>query len=121
MVALQKDTRVLTTRDFRKNYCFYHSHASGLRVADVRILCYRGQNQNPRWTDLESEKYFVLRTVHADTSNITEALKPQQGQSGTYYRLVFEMVLSLGLTELKAQIAWFENGVEQRGLAELVY
>jgi hypothetical protein len=56
-----------------------------------------------------AEKYFTLCTVHADTSTIAEALKPQRGQSGTYYRLDFEMILSFGLTELKAQIAWFEN------------
>jgi hypothetical protein len=47
--------------------------------------------------------------VHADTSEIVKALKPRKGQGGTYYRLEFEMVMSFGLTELKAQIAWLEN------------
>ncbi|KAJ7681552.1 hypothetical protein B0H14DRAFT_3678127 [Mycena olivaceomarginata] len=59
--------------------------------------------------------------VHADTSEIVKALKPRKGQGGTYYRLEFEMVMSFGLTELKAQIAWLENDVEKRGPAELVY
>jgi hypothetical protein len=68
----------------------------------------RSEERNINKTNT-AEKYFVLCTVHADTSNIAEALKPQQGKSGTYYRLDFEMVLSFGLTELKAQIAWFEN------------
>ncbi|KAF8160149.1 hypothetical protein K438DRAFT_1921672 [Mycena galopus ATCC 62051] len=117
---LTKDTRVLATREFRKSYFFIESDPFLLRTADIPILCYRGQDQDPRWTDIESEQYSVLCTVHADTSKIAEALNPQQGQSGTYYRLGIEMILSFGLTELKAQIAWVEN-FARRGPAELVY
>ncbi|KAJ6535550.1 hypothetical protein B0H19DRAFT_1271293 [Mycena capillaripes] len=110
---LTKDTRVLAITEFRKPYFFVDNYPFRLRSADIQILCYRGQNQDPRWTDIES--------VHADTSVISETLRPQLGQSGIYYRLDIEMILSFGLTELKAQIAWVENGVGKRGPAELVY
>jgi hypothetical protein len=51
----------------------------------------------------------VLCTVHADTSKIAKTLQRKLGFSGVYYRLDLEVILSFGLTEVKAQIAWVEN------------
>jgi len=31
-----------------------------------------------------------------------------------FYRYRFDLFILFGLTELKAQVAWFENGVEKR-------
>ncbi|KAJ6473428.1 hypothetical protein C8R47DRAFT_1324501 [Mycena vitilis] len=88
---------------------------------DIEILCYQGQDPDPRWIDIESEKYRILCKVHADTSKTADTLKPQYGQSGSNYKLEFDVVLFLALAELSAQICWIENGVEKRGPAEIVY
>jgi len=40
----------------------------------------------------------------------------------TYYKAEYDIVLSFGLTELKAQVAWRdENGTEQRSAAKIIY
>lgn len=44
-------------------------------------------------------------------------LPPKEEQSlghGTYYKVNFSVVLNLNATELKAQVAWDENGEERR-------
>ncbi|KAJ6458048.1 hypothetical protein C8R47DRAFT_1246793 [Mycena vitilis] len=111
--CILKKCRTPTT-EFRKSYVKMGSRLSVLRSVAIEILRYEGQEEDPRWLDVDSEKYPVLCKVHADTSKVLKALKPQQGQSGAYYRLEIDVVLSFGLTELKAQISWVENGVENR-------
>ncbi|KAF5354413.1 hypothetical protein D9758_010769 [Tetrapyrgos nigripes] len=47
--------------------------------------------------------------------------KAKRRGPGDYYHLAYSIVLSFGLTELKAQIARDEDGVEKRGQAEIIY
>jgi len=118
---LHQNTRVSETQEFRRGYTKLKSDRSELSHVKIPIICYRGQSQEPRWTDLEPEQYQLLCTVHADTSGIAKNVPQLLGLKGMYYRLDLDVVLSFGLTEMKAEIAWAENGVEQRGPAELVY
>ena len=57
--------------------------------------------------------YSTLCYVHADTSQIAKTLKPVQSQrfadTSLFFRMDFDIILSFGLTEFKAQIAWREN------------
>lgn len=47
---------------------------------------------------------------------------PQTAPSGAeFYRIDYDVVLLFGLTELKAQISWMENGVEMRTPASIAY
>jgi len=39
----------------------------------------------------------------------------------TFYRLDYELVLLFGLTEMKAQVVYKDNGVEERTAAKIVY
>ncbi|KAJ6605464.1 hypothetical protein DFH09DRAFT_204052 [Mycena vulgaris] len=120
---MHKNIRVLETTEFREPYhrnCT-SNNSSDTRAVDIPILRYHGSNADPQWIDIDSDKYSVLCTVHADTSKLANTLRRLEGRLGPYYQLDFEVVLSFGLTELKAQIAWVENGVEKRGPAELVY
>jgi len=41
--------------------------------------------------------------------------------SAYYYQFDFEVVMLFGGTELKAYVAWKENGVERRSPASIVY
>ncbi|KAF7362770.1 hypothetical protein MVEN_00626700 [Mycena venus] len=118
---LHKNTRVSETREYRKSYRMLRNNTSELRAVEIPIRCYQGQSQTPSWMDVEPEQYRVLCTVHADTSKIAKTLQRKMGLNGVYYGLEIDVVLSFGLTELKAQIAWIENGVEKRGPAKLVY
>ncbi|KAJ7841612.1 hypothetical protein B0H14DRAFT_1043954 [Mycena olivaceomarginata] len=118
---LLKNIPISETREYRESYWKLKNNPSELQMVKVPILSYRGQNPAPRWTDVEPEQYKVLCTVHADTSKIAKTLQRKLGFSGVYYRLDLEVILSFGLTEVKAQIAWVENGVEKRGPATLVY
>ncbi|KAJ7157441.1 hypothetical protein C8R46DRAFT_1226024 [Mycena filopes] len=118
---LKKDIRVSVNREFRQTYWQRDHDRANLGTVVVPILCYQGEDKDPRWMDIEADKYPVLCTVNADTSQIAKTLKAERGPSGIYYTRGFDVVLSLGLTELKAEIAWIENGVEKRGPAQLVY
>ncbi|KAJ6626671.1 hypothetical protein B0H10DRAFT_1998098 [Mycena sp. CBHHK59/15] len=134
---LAKNTRVLEITEFRQSYTRDATDRSMLTATAIPILRYLGKDEDPRWTDInpgesfhkrtgvnlrsQPGKYSVVCTVHADTSQIANTLKPCVGLRRIYYRLNIDVVLSFGLTELKAQISWVENGVEKRGLAELMY
>ncbi|RXW16089.1 hypothetical protein EST38_g9765 [Candolleomyces aberdarensis] len=90
---------------------------------DEVIFSYRGANPNPEWFSDEPDQYAVECTVKADISMV----KPEQSISYTngrvrvLYQIDFDIVLLFGLTELKAQIAYMENGVEKRGPATVRY
>ncbi|KAJ7698158.1 hypothetical protein B0H16DRAFT_1668927 [Mycena metata] len=111
---LYKNTRVSETQQYRQHYYKMKNDPDGLNLVRIHIMCYRGQDPNPCWTDVEPEQYSVLFTVHADTSEITPILPCKFGANGAYYCLEIDVVLSFGLTELKAEISWNENGVEKR-------
>lgn len=118
---LMKNVRVSETTEFRERYVQLHKDRLQLQAASIELSRYIGEDEDPRWTDIDPDDYPVLCQVHADTSQAAKNLRPRMGQLGLYYCLDIEVVLSFGLTELKAQIAWFENGIEKRGPAELVY
>ena len=52
--------------------------------------------------------YSPLCVVKADTTELCKSLRPQAG-AATFYMIDFEVVLALGLTELKAHICWEED------------
>ncbi|KAJ7214941.1 hypothetical protein GGX14DRAFT_609817, partial [Mycena pura] len=106
---LLKNVRVSETKEFRKSYSVLKGAVSQLSAVDINILRYRGVCKDPQWLDIDPDNYGVLCTVRADTSKIAKTLKPRHGQRGVYYDLQIDVVLSFGLTELKAQIAWVEN------------
>ncbi|KAI0656117.1 hypothetical protein C8Q70DRAFT_1056983 [Cubamyces menziesii] len=86
----------------------------------VEVLCYRGKDANPQWLDVDPELYIPLCTIAADTSRVLK--KPKRGQSReVYYAQEFDVVLICGYTQLKAQIRWYEDGVECRGPANIIY
>ena len=52
--------------------------------------------------------YSTLCHIKADTAELCASLEPQVGVT-TYYEMPFDIVLSLGLTELKAYVCWKED------------
>jgi hypothetical protein len=55
-----------------------------------------------------ADKFEILCDVRADLSSAP--YQTRQGISGrTYYKRAYDMILLVGLTELKAQIAWIDS------------
>ncbi|KAF5317360.1 hypothetical protein D9611_003531 [Ephemerocybe angulata] len=117
---LPKNTRVKSDREFRRSFETTAAHRVGLRSHEVDILSYRGSSANPEWIDDDTDLYPAVCTVKADTSSLTPRVRTSP-RGLKYYAISFDVVLLFGLTELKAQIAYKENGVERRGPAEVVF
>ncbi|EPQ55253.1 hypothetical protein GLOTRDRAFT_129538 [Gloeophyllum trabeum ATCC 11539] len=88
---------------------------------ETDIVTYNGNVTQPKWTDVDFASYHTLCTVSADVSEIAQKLPPKGPKKRRYYRFDFKIVLQFGLTELKAQIAWTENGKERRSPASIAY
>jgi len=58
-------------------------------------------------TDGLTGMFSEICTVEADTSRVPRT--PLRGKRGIFYRREFEIILSFGLTELKAQLSWKED------------
>ncbi|KAF8629982.1 hypothetical protein AX15_003171 [Amanita polypyramis BW_CC] len=119
-VILKKGTRVSEDKEFRRSY--HVESAIPIRSRTEEIMCYRGRRDEPKWLDVEQYNYSPVCSIVADTSSIPDSETTQHSAAGIrYYRKEFEIILLFGMTELKAQIAWTENGVEKRSPATIVY
>ncbi|KAF8632437.1 hypothetical protein AX15_001880 [Amanita polypyramis BW_CC] len=126
-VILSKGTQVSETTEFRRSYWYTSTTRDTLCHVKNEIHSYRGSVKIPRWMDIDKDSYFKHCVVEADTTRLSELLEPQYPSTGkrkskrVFYELKYDIILSFGLTELKAQIAWIENGQEKRGRARVVY
>ncbi|CAA7260294.1 unnamed protein product [Cyclocybe aegerita] len=120
-VILRKDTAVHETEEFRQSFKELVQHQTSLRVLSAEIRSFRGVRKDPRWIDEGEDSYHSLCRIEADVSNHQAPLKYSPESDTFYYEVHFDIILSLGLTEFKASIAWKENGVEKRSPARMVY
>ncbi|KAF8632452.1 hypothetical protein AX15_001886 [Amanita polypyramis BW_CC] len=121
---LAKGTAVSEETEFRKSY--FHElprhEFDTCKSLSVSLKCYRGRASTPpKWMDVTPEHFYDTCEVTADLSSFKRHLKPLQNGRREYYRFEMDVVLLFGLTELKAQIAWMENGMEKRSGASVVY
>ncbi|KAF7296192.1 MYND-type domain-containing protein [Mycena chlorophos] len=118
---LRRDVKVDETKEFRASFGRKARDVTHLMDLEVDILKYTGFELSPRWMDVDRDKYSKLCAIKADVTNAARNLRPRIGPSGVYYQSNFDVVLSFGLTELTAQLAWWEDGEEKRGEAEVIY
>ena len=115
------------TTEFRKSFRYSRSYRSDLESCEIPISCYRGTNATPRWKDVDSgqfciywcdfstdillspENYSQLCIITADLQPLAVHTTNPAGTS--FYKVELDIVLSFGLTELKAQIAWRDKKV----------
>ncbi|KAI5897252.1 uncharacterized protein SCHCODRAFT_0107470 [Schizophyllum commune H4-8] len=117
-------TQVTETQDFKVPFMQLHDQLGPFQryTISAPIQVYRGEMHHPLWTDVDSNNFSVLCTVNADVTSAVVRLPPRRAADGhIYYQLNYDVVLLFGLTELKAQLRWLENGVERRTHAEVVY
>ncbi|KAF7324469.1 hypothetical protein MKEN_00487500 [Mycena kentingensis (nom. inval.)] len=104
--ATHRDVRVAETKEFRESYFKTSTSRTDLGRIQIELLRYAGSDDDVKWMDKPAD-FLTLCKISADTTSIARNLKPQQSRPGeSYYILYLEVVLSFGLTELKAEIAW---------------
>ncbi|KAG2129869.1 uncharacterized protein EDB93DRAFT_1095170 [Suillus bovinus] len=114
---LAKGTAVSETKEFSKSFITEVVDRSACNMIATEIVCYRGDNPNPRWTDSEPSMFSTLCNVHADTSKVASSISPRRGYAGLqFYRQEFSIILMFGLTELQAQLSWKEDVSASRDL-----
>ncbi|KAF9444527.1 hypothetical protein P691DRAFT_736327 [Macrolepiota fuliginosa MF-IS2] len=118
---LQRNTQVSEAQEFRSAYIKRNLNPWNLKSLGAEIMCYRGHlgPEKFQFIDNDPGNYHQLCVVKADLENIPVPLC--FGPRGLYYQVTIDIVLLFGLSELKAQIAWMEDGEEKRGPAEIVY
>ncbi|KAF5321819.1 hypothetical protein D9619_002183 [Psilocybe cf. subviscida] len=120
-VILPKNTQVSETKEFRGTYSLKSESKAQIQHVTDSIWCYRGTKPNPRWTDIDADRYTKLCTIEIDLSHLPLSPITKPGSTAVYYGVDYDIVLQFGLTELKAQLAWDENGIEKRSPTKIVY
>ncbi|KAJ7097499.1 hypothetical protein C8R43DRAFT_261712 [Mycena crocata] len=120
---LPRGVQVCETQEFKQDYFMRNEDCAALDHFSLDLFIYLGSD-NPRWMDIDDELFKPICTIEADTSRLIK--HPTYRRIGgrpasVFYELKFNVILSFGLTELKAQIAWSENGVEKRGPVDISY
>ena len=88
-------------------------------------MCFRGSRPDPKWLDEEkgmstfsgyvevrltyTDMYSTLCHVQANLTNVPKLKVFSRHLDSIFYRITFDIILSFGLTEFKACIAWEEN------------
>ncbi|KAF9523664.1 hypothetical protein CPB83DRAFT_862443 [Crepidotus variabilis] len=120
--VLKKDTQVTEEQEFRHSLTRTSTSATdtALNKAEVSFMCYRGEVKDPKWLDVDADNYTTLFTLSTNSESVPR--KTQRTSSGkTFYSVEYEVVILFGLTELQAQLRWFDKGVEKRSAASMIY
>ena len=122
-VALQ-GTKVLEDHEIRHKFC-WPSEGAPLQHVSSTVAKYTGSLAAPEWEDVEQGKLFrfssylvqgaqsqkdkfeTLCHVKADVSTAPCSSSFATGRAG--YRRDCDIVLLVGLTELKAQVSWIDS------------
>lgn len=121
---LGKGQVVLQETEFRKTYSQEcpRDLFDLVNSVSLDLKCYCGHGARPpRWMDSEPEFFEDNCEVKANLASLKHHLQPRRNGTREYYSFELDVVLVFGSNELKAQIAWMENGVEKRGPASIVY
>ncbi|KAF5320698.1 hypothetical protein D9619_002170 [Psilocybe cf. subviscida] len=121
--VLPRDTTVTETQEFRNTYSVLFDQRP--TTFSLTVMCYRGalrMERNVEYpTGQEKALFSTLCYVEADVSRAFIQSGNAVGSRKPYHQVEVDVILSLGLTELKASVSWTENGVEKRGPAKLVF
>ncbi|KAF9025803.1 hypothetical protein BDZ89DRAFT_1068051 [Hymenopellis radicata] len=121
-VILPKNTKVSEVQEFREPFHQSNEVLSKLHSIQSDILYYKGSLSHPKWIDVEPDMFPSVCIVTADTSKAAKSLPLKRRADGKpYFVLNYDIILLFGGTEITAQVAWKEKGVEKRGPARIVY
>jgi len=83
------------------------------------VVCYKGKMDTPGWEDEDPSNFKKLCRVSVDLSHLP--LEPRVKDGTTYFVAKYWVGLLFNSAELKAQVSWLEDGVEQQSPASLVF
>ncbi|KAF9047819.1 hypothetical protein BJ165DRAFT_1527082 [Panaeolus papilionaceus] len=111
---LSKNVLVTEAQQFIEHYHHDSLYKESLRRIKVPITSYRGNIRNIGWLDEDPAMFHTLCYVSADTTAMSRTLTAKNyitpyGATVPYYELCFEIVLTVGKTELTAHVAWMEE------------
>jgi len=120
-VLLPTNTQVSETKEFRRAHYWEFDNLSGLSTASTAVWGYKGTVSDAAFMDVNTSLYSQLCTIEVDLSHLKPTPKNVNASNSTYYKVDYELIMLFGGTELKAQLAWKEHGVEKRSPAKIVY
>lgn len=124
-LTASQGTKVLEDYGVRRSF-HYTTEGDPRRQASYSVIKYTGAQNSPRWTDVEqgtvfgssndffeghqsqADKFEKLCKVRADISTAPHETKRNK-TGNTCCTRDFEVILLVGFTELKAQIAWIDS------------
>jgi hypothetical protein len=117
---------------FTRKYCTELVNLSSLSTFEVEIWCYRGHEvEIPKWILRDSRTFSfrdvdtilirnriladfsTLCIVQADLSPLSGSAQPMTGKNSTYWRIVFSIEISFGLTEFRARLKWTDSATNK--------
>ncbi|KAH8818668.1 hypothetical protein DL96DRAFT_1714964 [Flagelloscypha sp. PMI_526] len=117
---LRKNTKIVETKEFKQSYLQFFDDVPRKSLC-VEVFQYVGTQTNPKWCDIEPSKFLLLCTLIINSETVSRMAVSQQNNLKLYYLVEYDVHLHFGLTELKAQVVWKQNGSEQRSPATVIY
>ncbi|KAL1662646.1 hypothetical protein GGF50DRAFT_128582 [Schizophyllum commune] len=108
---LPMGTQVTETQEFvSPGFCIRRRPVDLETNSECVIMRYRGEHRDHLFMDAIADRVDKLCEIHVVPSDILDLLSIQTDLGGAcYYRGTFNVILLFGLTELKAQLQWYEN------------
>lgn len=120
-VILPKNTQVQEGKEFRQGFGLRSEKKSDIQKVTSNVWAYQGTKANIKWKDQDPTMFTKLCTVEMDLGHVPLSPRPKTSGTGTFYYLGYDLVLFFSSVEMRAQIAWEENGIEKRSPAKIVY
>ncbi|PPR01390.1 hypothetical protein CVT24_006228 [Panaeolus cyanescens] len=123
-VILATNTQVPETNEIRRNHFWEFTSFDELKRSKTYLHGFRGSVKDAAWMDVDADKYFELCTIVTDLSHMAHSSSIQKKydtDGKLFYRLHYDVIMLFGGTEIKAQVAWKEDGVERRSDAKILY
>ncbi|PPQ65510.1 hypothetical protein CVT24_010806 [Panaeolus cyanescens] len=117
---LPKGMQISEFKECRKTF-YGHSDTnfSGGKEIVMHVWSYIGKNTKYRIWGEEREMYSHAFTVVVDASHVPTTKSVVDGV--TYDHLLVDLVLYFGMTSIKADMAWKEDGIQKRSAAKIIY
>ncbi|KAI0318147.1 hypothetical protein OF83DRAFT_1171359 [Amylostereum chailletii] len=122
---ITKGTRVSVTTEFEEEFIKSSKKKGDLDHMRKEILCYRGDDvpefidESGMFLPATTEVLSTLCSITGVLSNVPTAV--QHGPFGKYYNREYSVIITLGLTELKAYAGWTVKKKKKRGPASVMY
>ncbi|KAF9650931.1 hypothetical protein BDM02DRAFT_3163995 [Thelephora ganbajun] len=119
---LSRGTKVLEDREIRYGFSWV-SKGAPRQYVSPEIVKYTGTLFAPEWVDTEQGRFKTLCRVGADLSTAphTQKLRKKGKKGKTCYMRGADVILLVGLTELKAQVSWIDSETVRAHIVLHVY